>query len=83
MNLLEHSGFPNRWMRSIFFYLSDVRFSILINGSPYGFFESSKGLRQRDPLSPLLFVLGIEALGRMLDEAIREGHMSGFHVGNL
>ena len=83
MNLLEHSGFPNSWMRSIFFYLSDVRFSILINGSPYGFFESSKGLRQRDPLSPLLFVLGIEALGRMLDEAIHEGHMSGFHVGNL
>ena len=45
MNLLEHSGFPNRWMRSIFFYLSDVRFSILINGSPC-FIESFGGLRE-------------------------------------
>ena len=40
-------------------------------------------MREGDPLSPLLFVLGIKALGRMLDKAIHEGHMSGFHVGNL
>ena len=36
-----------------------------------------------DPLSPLLFVLVMEALGRMLDKAIHEGRMSRFTVGNL
>ena len=40
-------------------------------------------MRQGDPLSPLLFVLVMEALGRMLDKAIHEGCLSGFRVGNL
>ena len=81
--MLERSGFSNKWRRWIFFCLSIVCFSILINGSPCGFFESSRGLRQGDPLSPLLFVLVMEALGRMLDKAVYEGRILGFHVGDL
>ena len=34
-------------------------------------------------MSPLLLVLVMEALGRMLDKAIHDDHMSGFGVGNL
>ena len=33
-------------------------------------------------MSPLLFVLVMEALGRMLDKAALEGRLSGFSVGN-
>ena len=66
----------------IFFCISTVRFSILINSSPCGFFESSRELRQGDPLSPLLFALVMEALGRMLDKAVYDGHMSSFGVGS-
>ena len=33
-------------------------------------------------MSPLLFVLVMEALGRMLDKAVYDGHMSGFGVGS-
>ena len=68
MQLLERGGFSTKWRRWIFFCISIVCFSILINGSPCGFFESSRGLRQGDPLSPLLFVLVMEALGRILDK---------------
>ena len=81
--MLERSGFSAKWRLRIFFCLSTVRFSILINSSPCGFFSSTRDLRQGDPLSQLLFVLVMEALGRMLDKSVHEGHMLGFSVGNL
>ena len=83
LQLLERSGFSAKWRQWILFCLSTVRFSILINSSPCGFFGSTRGLRQGDPLSPLLFVLVMDALGRMLDKVVLEGRLSGFSVGNL
>ena len=79
--MLERCGFSVKWRRWISFCLSTVRFSILINGSPHRFFGSSRGLRQGDPLSPLLFVLVMEAINKMLDKAVLEGRLSRFNVG--
>jgi hypothetical protein len=62
--------------------VSSVRFSILVNGSPNGFFGSSRGLRQGDPLSPLLFVFVVEALSQMISAAVQGGLLEGFKVGN-
>ena len=72
---LERMGFGDRWRRWLKTYVSTVRFSILVNGSPASFFGSSRGLRQGDPLSPLLFFIFfiMEVLSRILKKTEEGG----------
>ena len=63
--------------------ISTVKFSILINGSPFDFFGNSRGIRQGDPLSSLLFDIFMEGLSHMLDVTATTSQFSGFSVGNI
>jgi hypothetical protein len=80
--LLHRCGFGEKWRAWIRFCISIMRFSILVNGTLSGFFNSSSGLRQGDSLSPFLFVVVMEALSRMLSAALDQGNLTGFSVGS-
>lgn len=75
---LKHFGFSSRWTNWIKECLSSVSYSVLLNGSPHGFIVPSRGLRQGDPLSPFLFVIGMEILSRLLDKAQSLSLVKGF-----
>ena len=51
-----------------------------MNGVPVGFFSNSKGLRQGDPLSPYLFIMGMEVLSVLIRRAVEGGFISGCNI---
>ncbi|CAN6585727.1 unnamed protein product [Malus baccata var. baccata] len=60
--------------------ISTVSFSVLINGSPTGFFRPNRGLRQGDPLSPFMFLLCTEGFSMLIRRSLERGALHGFKI---
>ena len=75
-------GFGNRWLSWIKWCISIASFSVLINGSPTGFFPSSKGLRQGNHISPYLFVIGMEALSCLINRVVEGNYLSSNRIAD-
>ncbi|XP_071909708.1 uncharacterized protein [Coffea arabica] len=80
LQVLRRFGFSETWIDMMWRLISNIWFSILVNGTPYGFFRSTRGLRQGDPISPALFVIGAEVLSSALNALVNQGHFIPFKV---
>ncbi|KAF5793118.1 putative RNA-directed DNA polymerase [Helianthus annuus] len=81
-SVLSQMGFPALWRKWVTGILSSARTSILVNGSPTLEFDIQKGVRQGDPLSPLLFIIAMEALHVATVSALESGIYKGLKVAN-
>lgn len=80
MHILHLHGFNDKFCNLILECISIAFFLVLVNGSPAGFFSSSRGLKQGDPISPALFTILSDLLSRMLSNAEASGKISGIKI---
>ncbi|KAL0437443.1 UNVERIFIED_CONTAM: putative mitochondrial protein [Sesamum radiatum] len=70
-------GICEEFVNRISLCISSPSFSLLINGSPFGYFRPTRGIRQGDPLSPYLFILYAEILSRLILHEKSLGNIKG------
>jgi hypothetical protein len=74
--MLDSKGFGSKWRGWLQQVVRGGSLCIRINDENCNYFKSGKGLRQGDPLSPLLFNLVADVFSRMLMKAARQGFIT-------
>lgn len=74
---LERRGFCNKWLMWIKMVVTGGTMSVKLNNQEGPYFMSHKGVRQGDPLSPILFNFAAVCLTRMVHNAQVNGLVVG------
>lgn len=76
--VMRKKGFGLKWCTWILILLRTANTRVIVNGVPGRSFIHAKGLRQGDPVSPLLFVIAMDVLSRIMIKAESLGVVSSF-----
>ena len=69
-----------RWIKAC---ITNVQYSILINGKPRERIKAQRGIRQGDPISPFIFVLAMDYLSRLLLHLKKRNAIKGALLNNI
>ncbi|XP_015169513.1 uncharacterized protein [Solanum tuberosum] len=78
--VLRRFGFSEIIIDMVWRLLTNNWYSVMVNGKAFGFFQSSRGLKQGDPLSLTLFIISAEVLARGLNKLHEEANFKGYRI---
>jgi hypothetical protein len=73
ISIMDHLGFGLRWINWIYSLWYSASSYFLLNRDPGQRILHCRGMRQGDPLSPMLFLLAMEPLHRLFSRAQQMG----------
>ena len=73
LKILVAKGFDSKWIKWVQQLLYYATSSILLNGVPGNHFKCKCGVKQGDPISPLLFVIAADLLQTMINDLLCRG----------
>ncbi|XP_057811401.1 uncharacterized protein LOC131025621 [Salvia miltiorrhiza] len=75
MQVLRANGYHETFINWISIIFKSARLSILYNGQLTGYFPCSRGVRQGDPLSPILFGIAEDVLSHLISSCVNSRHL--------
>lgn len=80
LHVLKNFGYSQYFCNWIYTILNSARLSISINGKATGFFACTRGVRQGDPVSLILFCLAEEVINRGTQGLVSQGLISQMYA---